>query len=103
VRVTKALAHLRWAGRLQSDRGERSTSVRHYYSPLYRQVADPVVPESRPDAPNDLQRERVPALIDALDCLLALWVAEATLDVGPRPIEPSGCSNPGSSPSASQR
>ncbi len=59
--------------------------MRHYYSsPSYRQVADPAEPQSPPNAPNGLRRERVPALIDALDCLLALWVAEATLDGGPR-------------------
>jgi len=57
--------------------------MRHYYSPIDRQIADPVEPQSPPDAPNGLQHERVPALIDALDCLLALWVAEATLDGGP--------------------
>ena len=58
--------------------------MRHYYSPIDRQVADPVEPQLSPDAPRSVQRERVPALVDALDCLLALWVAEATLDGGPR-------------------
>jgi hypothetical protein len=58
--------------------------MQHYYSPLYRQVADPVESPSQPGAPSEVRRERVPALIDALDCLLALWVAEATLDAEPR-------------------
>jgi hypothetical protein len=57
--------------------------MRQYSSPLYRQVADPVASQSQPDAPSEVRRERVPSLIDALDCLLALWVAEATLDAGP--------------------
>ena len=63
--------------------------MRHYYSPIDRQVADPEKPEAQPDAPSELRRERVPALIDALDCLLALWVAEARLDAGSLPAEHS--------------
>ena len=55
--------------------------MRHYYSPSYRQVAGAVTPESDPSAPGARHRERIPTLIDALDCLLALWVAEATLDL----------------------
>ena len=61
--------------------------MRHDHSPLYQQVADPAEPQSGPIAPSELRRERVPALVDALDCLLALWVAEATLDAGPAPSE----------------
>jgi hypothetical protein len=86
-------------GPLQSDRCEgEHASMRHYYSPLYREVDDPVESQSQPAAPTPVRPERVPALIDALDCLLALWVAEATLDAGPRHAErrPSGSgSHPG--------
>lgn len=57
--------------------------MRHYYRPLYREVVGPVETESSLGVASEVRRERVPALIDALDCLLALWVAEATLDAGP--------------------
>ncbi len=33
-----------------------------------------------PDRPTAVQPERIPTFIDELDCLLAVWVAEATLD-----------------------
>ena len=59
--------------------------MRHDHSPVYQQVADPAAPPSGGIAQSEFRRERVPALIDALDCLLALWVAEATLDEEPKP------------------
>lgn len=76
--------------------------MRHYYfGPIERQVANPVEPQSPPNAPNGLRRECVPALVDALDCLLALWVAEATLDGGPRDARHSERPpNPGTAPGA---
>jgi hypothetical protein len=75
--------------------------MRHNHSPMYRQVADPETPQAQADVPNQFRRERVPALIDALDCLLALWVAEATLDAGPLQDEHSERSlNAGTAPSA---
>lgn len=53
--------------------------MRHYYSPLNRQ-ADDAQRQAGVSVRADVERERIPGIIDALDCLLALWVAEATLD-----------------------
>ena len=54
--------------------------MRHYYSPLHRQ-ADGAPDHAGAGVAADVQREAVRGCIDALDCLLALWVAEATLDL----------------------
>jgi hypothetical protein len=52
--------------------------MRHY-SPLHRQ-AENAQRQAGVGLTAAVERERVPGFIDALDCLLALWVAEATLD-----------------------
>ena len=59
----------------------------YYYSTFYRQVVHTVEPKSQPYAAGEVSHERVPALIDTLDCLLTLWVAEAMLDTGPWPSD----------------
>ncbi len=77
--------------------------MRHNHSPLYQRVADPTEPPSGGIAQSEPRRERIPALIDALDCLLALWVAEATLDAGPSPTErPPATPRPARRPTVSQ-
>ena len=61
--------------------------MRHSYDWTYRGFVESEgwedVPRSRPPVP----AERVPGLIDALDCLLALWIAESVLGDGGGEVE----------------
>jgi hypothetical protein len=55
----------------------------HFSSPPRRQVEDLDHVHPVAAAACDGQSpERIPGFIDALDCLLALWIAEAKLDSG---------------------
>jgi hypothetical protein len=46
-----------------------------------QQDADPGQQPERPGPPSGkVRRERIPTFVDQLDCLLTVWVAEATLD-----------------------
>lgn len=52
-----------------------------YYEAAYRGFVDAEAArrETVPRSPDLVGPERVPGLIDALDCLLALWIAESIL------------------------
>jgi len=54
--------------------------MRHYSYSIYRQTIGDEQRVVSQGAPNEIHRERVPTFVDGLDCLLALWLAEATLD-----------------------
>jgi hypothetical protein len=46
-----------------------------------QQDADPGQQPERPGPPSGkVRRERIPTFVDQLDCLLTVWMAEATLD-----------------------
>jgi hypothetical protein len=57
--------------------------MRHYYGSAHGGFVESVGPEggeAAPRSPALVSRERVPGLIDGLDCLLALWIAESIVD-----------------------
>jgi hypothetical protein len=56
--------------------------MQHFYSPPRREVEELDHVRRSAAMPTDVEPERIPQLIDALDCLLALWIAEATLEGG---------------------
>jgi hypothetical protein len=47
--------------------------------------------------PREVRRERIPTFVDQLDCLLTVWVAEATLD-SEREARLDRCDAPGGPP-----
>jgi hypothetical protein len=52
------------------------------YNTTFQPHVDPGREPVRPGRPSrKVLRERIPIFVDPLDCLLAVWVAEATLDI----------------------
>lgn len=52
--------------------------MRHYIP--FQQTTAPGPWWTGPVTPSEVQRERVSGFIDVLDCLLAVWIAEAILE-----------------------
>jgi hypothetical protein len=52
-----------------------------HYATAYQENVDPGrEPEHSGQPSRKVRRERIPTFVDQLDCLLTVWVAEATLD-----------------------
>jgi hypothetical protein len=62
--------------------------MRHYSYSINRQIIGDERGAVSQVSPGEIRRERVPTFVDELDCLLAVWMAEATLDGEDEPAKP---------------